>query len=338
MTRVAFCNNNGGGGKSTLVFHLAHMLADLGRRTLIVDLDPQSSLTAMCVSEERLEALWSTGPAHSLTIMGGVRQLLAQDRHAGEVHVEPLRDGLGLVAGDLGLSSIEQALAAAWEWERARDEASLRELSVFHRVIEHATAAHDTEIVLINAGPNLGAINRAALLAADVTVIPIAPDLFAVQGLRSLGLALAEWRLGWEQRVTHQAKHGPEPGLRLGLPEGRLMPLGYVVMQAAMRLARPVLAYDRWLRQVPTEYHDAVVRDAKQPTTTADDPWCLGSMRPYPGLALLARDARKPMFHLRPADGATGAHATAVLRCRDDFARLAAALLTRIEETKTTMA
>ena len=45
----------------------------------------------------------------------------------------------------------------------------------------------------------------------------------------------------------------------------------------------------------------------------------------------LAQDAQKPMFHLRPADGAIGAHMAAVMSCRDDFERLVGAILARVE-------
>lgn len=43
-------------------------------------------------------------------------------------------------------------------------------------------------------GPSLGALNRAALLACDAVVIPVAPDLFSLQGLRNIGPTLREWR------------------------------------------------------------------------------------------------------------------------------------------------
>ena len=44
------------------------------------------------------------------------------------------------------------------------------------------------DLVLIDVGPNLGALNRAALVAAEDVIIPLAPDLYSLQGLRNLGL------------------------------------------------------------------------------------------------------------------------------------------------------
>jgi hypothetical protein len=98
-------------------------------------------------------------------------------------------------------------------------------------------------------------------------------------------------------------------------------------MQAGMRLSRPVQAYERWVRRMPGEYHQAVLRDDMQPQSTEDDPRCLGVMKHYQSLMPLAQDAQKPIFQLRPADGAIGAHMDAVLRCRADFDRLAQTIL-----------
>lgn len=48
-------------GKTTLVYHLGHVLARLGHRTLAVDLDPQANLTSMFLDEDRLEEIWFDG-------------------------------------------------------------------------------------------------------------------------------------------------------------------------------------------------------------------------------------------------------------------------------------
>ena len=58
MKTIALFNNKGGVGKTTLVYHLAHMLPRLGYPALAVDLDPQANLTSAFFQEWELEALW----------------------------------------------------------------------------------------------------------------------------------------------------------------------------------------------------------------------------------------------------------------------------------------
>ena len=59
------------------------------------------------------------------------------------------------------------------------DESALRTESAFHRTMLEAAKIRDVELVLIDVGPNLGAINRAAIIAAHFVVFPLAPDLFS---------------------------------------------------------------------------------------------------------------------------------------------------------------
>ena len=58
MKTIAFFNNKGGVGKTSLVYHLAWMYARLGVNVLAADLDPQANLTSMFLDDEKLEPLW----------------------------------------------------------------------------------------------------------------------------------------------------------------------------------------------------------------------------------------------------------------------------------------
>jgi cellulose biosynthesis protein BcsQ len=323
--KIAFFNNKGGVGKTTLVYHLAHMMAEQGHRVLMVDLDPQSNLTAMCLSEKRLEQLWPKSVDHRKSVLGSVRPILRGVGDIKEPHVEPLAEGLALVPGDLGLSTFEDKLSDAWPRALDRDEAAFRTLSSFHRLVVIAAQQQQAQVVFLDVGPNLGAINRTALLAADFFITPLAPDLYSMQGLRNLGPTLGGWRENWKERLSRN------PAADLDLPAGKMQPLGYVVMQAGMRLSRPVRAYERWVQRMPGEYHESVLRDEEQPASTEDDSWCLGIMKHYQSLMPLAQDAGKPIFQLRSADGAIGAHMGAVQRCRADFDRLARVILQKAD-------
>ncbi len=103
-------------------------------------------------------------------------------------------DRLWVVPGDLGLSGIEDRLSDAWQRGFLGDEGAIRITTAFHRIIAGCAAQVNADVVLLDTGPNLGAINRAALLASDDLVVPLTADVFSLQGLRSLGAALRDWR------------------------------------------------------------------------------------------------------------------------------------------------
>ena len=148
----------------------------------------------------------------------------------------------------------------------------------------------------------------------------MSPDLYSLQGLRNLGPTLRSWRREWTDRQTRAGE--------VWVPAGGMQPAGYVVLQHGVRLDRVVGAYDRWLQRVPSEYRRAVL-DAPDPNPpgAATDRHCLGIMKHYHSLVPMAQEARRPMFLLRSADGAIGAHQQAVQAAYHHFAELARRIL-----------
>ncbi len=315
MISIAFFNNKGGVGKTSLVYHSAWMFADLGYRVLAVDLDPQSNLSIMALDEDRLEALWPD-EAHPQTLQGAVAPLFGGTGDIRPAHIEPLAERLGLLVGDLALSRIEDDLSTEWPRCLEGRERAFRVTTAFWRVLRDASDRHQADVVLIDVGPNLGAINRAALVASSHVVVPVAPDLFSLQGLKNLGPTLRQWRDTWSQAL-------PKAAAALGkLPKGEMAPVGYVLMQHAERLGRPTKAYAKWQARLPGAYRAAVLGQAAD-LLIATDVNQIHRIKHYRSLMPMAMEARKPMFALTSADGAIGAHQTNVQQCRGDFEALA---------------
>lgn len=330
---IAFFNNKGGVGKTSLVYHLAWMYADLGLRVVAADLDPQANLTAAFLDEDRLANLWGDNP-HDDTIFGCVQPLMKGIGDIAAPHLEeipqdnhlPLFDQgqLALVVGNLALSSFEDDLSTVWSECLDRKERAFRMISAFWRILQKAATQAQAQVILMDLGPNLGAINRAAMIAVDYVVVPLSPDLFSLQRLRNLGPTLRRWRTEWQERV----ERNPEPSLQL--PTGRMEPVGYVLLQHSVRLDRPVQAYDRWMARIPEVYRTDVLGEPGGAKVAVDqDPHRLALLKHYRSLMPLAQEARKPMFHLKPADGAMGAHGQAVHSAFHDFSALARAIADR---------
>jgi chromosome partitioning protein len=318
MITIAFFNNKGGVGKTSLVYHLSWMFADLGLPVLAADLDPQANLSGMFLDEERIETLWPEGD-HPCTVYGAIRPLFDGTGDIAVPHVEEVADRLHLLVGDLDLAASEDELGSQWPDCLDRKQRAFRVISSFWRVIGAAAGRCNVNLVLLDVGPNLGAINRAALICAGHIVIPLAPDIFSLQGMKNLGPTLRRWRDEWRDRRSRN----PLP--ELFLPPGEMTPAGYVVLQHAVRLKRPVKAYDRWMGRIPGVYRQAVLGEATADVELGveDDPHRLAALKHYRSLMPMAQEARKPMFFLTPADGAIGGHAKAVQDCYQDFRRLA---------------
>ena len=325
---LTFFNNKGGVGKTSLVYHAAWMLSEIGHAVLVVDLDPQANLTAAFLDEDALAQLWDGEEAgHPTTVYRCVEPLT----EVGDI-VEPelhrAADGLYLLPGDLALSGFEDNLST--EWPNCLGSENLyrafRVITAFWQVIRMGAYRCKATIVLVDVGPSLGAINRSALIATDHVVVPLAADLFSRQGLRNLGPTLRRWRADWQKRLENWT----DP--RFDLPRGAMRPIGYLIQQHGVRLNRPVQAYDRWVKQMPAEYARCVL-DEESPSgglDPDDDEHRIATVKHYRSLIPLGQDARKPIFALSTADGALGSHAVAARDAHGDFRTLVMEILGRI--------
>ncbi len=323
-TTVAFFNNRGGVGTTSLVYHLAWMFADQGRRVITADLDPQANLSGMFLTEETMEEM-SSDPARK-TINDDVAPLFdGTGDIASEPHVEEIDEKIGLLIGDLALSRQEDDLWSQWSLCLDGDSRAFRVTTAFARLIDRAGTRFEADVALVDVGPSLGALNRASLVACDHVIVPLAPDLFSLQGLRNVGLAIAKWREAWSERRAKK----PED-LELHLPQGSMQPAGYIIMGQSVRINRPK-PFGRWIEEIPGEYRQSVVqaRDGL-PDAASADPHLLAHLKDYHSLKPLAQEAGKPMFKLKPADGAIGGHQTAVQECYRDFRDLALKIEDRI--------
>jgi chromosome partitioning protein len=327
MKTIAFFNNKSGVGKTTLVYHLAWMFAELGLSVLVADLDPQANLSSMFLDEDTLEEIW-TEPQTPRTVVGSLAPLMDGTGDVMMPWMAKIAPGIALVVGDLALSArVEDELSSRWSDCLDRKPIAFRVITSFWRLLAKAAVERQADIVLIDVAPSLGALNRAALIAASHVVIPLVPDLYSIQGLKNLGPTLRGWREGWRERLERV----PETLLEEPLPSGAMRSVGYVVLQHAVRLDRPVKAYQRWLDRVPAVYATAVLNNPREGAwgTPDNDLHCLAQLRHYRSLMPLAQEARKPMFHLTPADGALGGHLKAAQDCGKEFRALAKVLADR---------
>ncbi|MCY3728499.1 MAG: AAA family ATPase [Nitrospira sp.] len=317
---LTFFNNKGGVGKTSLVYHLAWILSQTGHRVLTCDLDPQANLSAAFLDEDELEALWKEdNGSQGKTVFKCVNPLLKVGDLLPPV-LQEITSTLKLIPGDMRLSGFEDKLSREWPEALGKDPyRPFRILTSFWTVMQKGAEDLDATVILADVGPNLGAINRSALIATDYVIVPLGADLFSLQGLRNLGPTLKSWCGEWQER---QEKWKPP---EFELPEGRMKPLGYIVQQHSVRLSRPVKAYDKWVNRMPKEYADNLLnrKSGPFPASPQEDENCLATVKHYRSLIPMGQESRKPIFDLTAADGAIGSHATATQDARRDFQALA---------------
>ncbi len=179
MARViAICNQKGGVGKSTTAVNVASYIALTGKRTVLVDLDPQGNASTAC-GVGRGEAEYTI---YNVLIDG-----FAAEQAIRKTAIEQL----DIIPSKLELAGAEPVMATMESRE-----------TILRRACEPLRAKY--EFIIFDCPPSLGLLTVNALVAADSTMIPVQCEYFALEGLNSL------------MQAVRLVKQSLNPSLRVG--------------------------------------------------------------------------------------------------------------------------
>ena len=221
MKTISIFNNKGGVGKTTLTFHLAHALAEIGHRTLLIDFDPQCNLTILGMEEEALHRIWAQeddfiddfqATREKLTqrdleqVCGSTRSIHfllkpSEDGTADTPNVPPphrLASNLDLIPGRLTMHMYEDKIAGRWSDVYQGDPLAIRTVTKPRDVAATYATQHGYEFVIMDTSPSLGILNRVLISTADGFLIPCMPDMFSLYGVRNIGNSLKTWSRQFE--------------------------------------------------------------------------------------------------------------------------------------------
>jgi chromosome partitioning protein len=195
-TTICLLNQKGGVGKTSTCYHLGGTLARMGKRVLLVDNDPQASLT---------QGFFGPDGTHAIPPSATIAAAFDPDDEpiASTLIQSTPVENLAVIPGSMALASYNMLPVESW----GRSQQGLRD------VLGEVSDAYD--MILIDCPPNLHLCSAAALVAADALVIPLQAEDFGAQGLGPVRAAM------------NAVKAEANPGLRLA---------GYLVTMYDRRL------------------------------------------------------------------------------------------------------
>jgi len=203
--------------------NLASTLADMGRRVLLVDTDPQCNLTSYLISDDVVDDLLDKADTDAGQTIWSALRPVSEATGSFKViktHLTPVSN-LFLLPGDIRLSEFEVDLSDFWAQSLQRKFKGFRGTTAISELVSAVASNLNVDYVFYDSGPNIGALNRCILLDCDYFIVPVACDLFSLRALRTLGRTLTSWIQDW-QTISALA---PEEMLLLnGMPKF----LGYV--------------------------------------------------------------------------------------------------------------
>ncbi|RXH14738.1 ParA family protein [Bradyrhizobium guangzhouense] len=251
--RISIFNHKGGVGKTTLTFHIAAQLSELGKRVLLVDSDPQCNVTAYVIDNEVLDDLLDhSDDDNGQTVWSAVKPLL--DVSGPPIEIEPidLFSKLLLAPGDIRLSEFEEELNDYWRQCFQRKRSGFAGTMALSSIVNRLCREHRIDFVFYDSGPNIGPLNRAILLDCDYFIIPVAYDLFSIRALKTLGRTLHRWITDW-QTVKDLAPEGTY------LLPGRPRFLGYIPQNFTVYRGAPASQHSRYIGQLERSIQSDIV-------------------------------------------------------------------------------
>lgn len=310
MKSVAFFNNKGGVGKTTLLCNLAASLSiQQKKKVLVLDADPQCNASAYLLPDRQLEEILLNNGHQSIdSFYEPVRK--------GEGYAEGLptifrseRFEVDVIVGDPKLSIREDLLATDWASTRNGDHRGFQTTFALRELVGRL---QDYDYVMVDMGPSLGALNRSVLLAVDSFLMPLSVDIFSMMAVSNILKSFKNWKTSLEGALV---RYSDEEGHRY-ISRGAevswdLQFAGYVMQQYTAKKKEGV-------RQAVDAFENIISKQRKELEELCEFFQCessnvnLGEVPTLSSVVPLSQQAHAPIFALGAKDGIVGSHYTRV--------------------------
>ncbi len=315
MNTIAFFNNEYSVDKTSLIYHVTYMLAELGHRVLVVDLDTQTMLTARFFKIEKLHEIYEREAQDRPTIIRAVQHLNQKKGTPQNPYIHELSDKIGVIAADPELALFEEKFSDSWS---KRYDEGFENTMLFYETIQEASDRFNADYTIVNLSTNFSAINRAAFMTLQNLILPVSANVFSLSNIQNIGKQIKLWKdEKWElYSNSYNQKYSPLSTW-----------LGYVFIRHTIRESIPPGPFTDWGKRVPYYFQS----DFMGLEAPSEEPhFLLSTIRHYHGLHIMSVESRKPIFLLKPADGAIGSHVNAVQLAYKEYKTLTENIIEQI--------
>jgi cellulose biosynthesis protein BcsQ len=230
--KICLFNHKGGVCKTTDAFNLGWMLANQGKKVLLVDADSQCNLTNIFLTDDKFEDFYLQYPQRNIKeFLSPVFDGKAVSLKAAECAQNERQKALWLIPGSFDLSEYDVSLGLSFT--ASQTITSIKNLpGSFNRLIEDTAKKYQADYTLVDMNPSLSAINQTLLLSCDYFIIPAVPDYFSIMAIRSLARIIPKWEK-WGERARKDFETSIYP-----FPKKTPQFLGSIIQRYGIRRGR----------------------------------------------------------------------------------------------------
>ncbi len=303
---IAIFNHKGGVSKTTTTFNLGWILADKGKRVIIVDGDPQCNLTGLILgyNKTELELFYQKHGVNNL------RDGLAPAFESQPKLIDPVecievqgRPGLFLLPGHINLAEYEITLGISQQLTGTIG--TLRNLpGAAHFLFQETAKKYKADYVILDMSPSVSSINQNFLMTSDYFIVPTSPDYFSVMAIDSLRSIIPRWN-SWS--VAAQ-KMDVFTGATYPYPKKTPIFLGVIIQKYRLRSGKASQAFQKWINDINSSIENQLVpvlkdadmllnRKAYEDVGLKTD-YCLTQVSDFNSLIAHSQKAQTPVFAL----------------------------------------
>lgn len=309
MKVLAFFNNKGGVGKTTLACNYAHYVSTKeNKKVLVLDLDPQGNATQLLLPEDIWHQIYNPEKKGATkTIMKSLEKI-----RKGYTSIVPNpaiiqseNFQVDLIPGHPELSLVEDFLSEEWG-DLYKKRASFDSTNWMNILLsDEALSSYD--LVIVDVGPSLGSLNRSVLLSSTHYITPVEADLFSLYALENIGQWMNDWIKHYLDAVEKYSNDDFKDGLIIKDLKIESGYIGYTTKQYIAKRdkngIRKIKSYERYMSLLPKRAEKLIQKSAIRDKF---DSMSIGIMPNMFSMIPRAQEAHKPISELTTKDGLIG--------------------------------
>lgn len=297
VKKIAFFNHKGGVSKTTTVFNVGWMLAQKGKKVVMVDADSQCNLTGMVMGFKGLDELDKN--------QDNIRDALSPAFESRPKLIEAVecfkikdRENLYLLPGNIKFAEYDITLGIS---QTISDSlVTLQNLpGSINYLLDKTAKKYDADYILIDMSPSLSSINQNLFMISDYFIIPTAPDYFSVMALESLSNILPKWYKQSQRLQDNEVLQNAE----YKFPNKTPKYLGNIIQQFNVRNNKPTRGFKKWFDKISEYTNTKLTPNLNNSEMLLDEShynenYILAEISNFNSLITYSQEHSKPIFEL----------------------------------------